>query len=100
MIAPGDIRPHRDTDQELYVVVLSNAIHLAAATGRVITCPFIPGEIPSATMAMIVTVQQPEGVVLPELVQWLPVVALDEPIGNVGHAALADTTAAVTALVS
>lgn len=100
MIAPGDITPRRDTDQELYVVVLSNAIHLAAATGRVITCPFIPGEIPSGTMAMVVTVQQPEGVVLPELVQWLPRAALDEPIGNIGSAGLADTTATVTALVS
>ncbi len=100
MITPGDITPRRDTDRELYVVVLSNAIHLAAATGRIITCPFIPGEIPSGTMAMIVTVQQPKGVVLPELVQWLPRAALDEPVGNVGGAALADTTATVTALVS
>lgn len=100
MITPGDITPRRDTDQELYVVVLSNAIHLAAATGRVITCPFVPGEIPSDTMAMIVTVQQPKGVVLPELVQWLPVAALDEPIGNIRGAALADTTATVAALVS
>lgn len=100
MITPGDITPRRDTDQELYVVVLSNAIHLAAATGRVITCPFIPGEIPSSTMAMIVTVLQPKGVVLPELIQWLPVAALDEPIGNIGGTALANTTATVTALVS
>jgi mRNA-degrading endonuclease toxin of MazEF toxin-antitoxin module len=100
VITPGDITPRRDTDRELYVVVLSNAIHLAAATGRIITCPFIPGEIPSGTMAMIVTVQQPKGVVLPELVQWLPRAALDEPVGNVGGAALADTTATVTALVS
>jgi hypothetical protein len=100
VITPGDITPRRDTDQELYVVVLSNAIHLAAATGRVITCPFIPGEIPTATMAMVVTVQQPTGVMLPELVQWLPAAALDEPIGNVGRAALADATATVAALVS
>lgn len=100
MIAPGDITPRRDTDQELYVVILSSAIHLAAATGRVITCPFIPGEIPSGTMAMIVTVQRPKGVILPELIQWLPVAALDEPMGNIGGAALTDTTATVTALVS
>lgn len=99
MITPGDITPRRDTDQELYVVVLSNAIHIAAATGRVITCPFIPGELPSGTMALIATVQQPEGVALPELVQWLPVAALDDPIGNIGGAALADTTATVAALV-
>lgn len=100
MITPGDITPRRDTDQELYVVILSNAIHLASNTGRVITCPFIPGDIPSGTLAMIVAVQQPEGVVLPELVQWLPVAALDEPIGNIGGAAWADTTATVAALVS
>lgn len=100
MITPGAITPRRDTDQELYVVVVSNAIHLAAATGRVITCPFVPGEIPSGTMAMVVAVQQPKGVVLPELIQWLPVAALDEPIGNIGGTALTDTTATVTALVS
>jgi hypothetical protein len=100
VIAPGDIAPRRDTDQELYVVVLSNVIHLAAATGRLITCPFVPGEIPSETMAMVVRVQQPKGVVLPELIQWLPVAALDEPIGNIGDGALGDTTAIVTALLS
>jgi hypothetical protein len=100
VIAPGDITPRRDSDHELYVVVLSNTIHLAAATGRVITCPFIPGEIPSDTMAMVVTVQDPEGAALPELVQWLPVAALDEPIGNIGDAALSDTTRIITALVS
>jgi hypothetical protein len=100
VIAPGDITPRRDSDHELYVVVLSNTIHLAAATGRVITCPFIPGEIPSDTMAMVVTVQDPEGAALPELVQWLPVAALDEPIGNIGDAAVSDTTRIISALVS
>jgi hypothetical protein len=100
MIAPGDITPRRDSDHELYVVVLSNTIHLAAATGRLITCPFIPGEIPSDAMAMVVTVQDPEGAVLPELVQWLPVAALDEPIGNIGEAALSKTTTIFAALVS
>jgi hypothetical protein len=100
VIAPGDITPRRDSDHELYVVVLSNTIHLAAATGRLITCPFIPGEIPSDAMAMVVTVQDPEGAVLPELVQWLPVAALDEPIGNIGEAALSKTTTIIAALVS
>lgn len=100
MIRPGDIAPRGDTDQELYVVVLSNTIHLAAATGRVIACPFIPGAIPSGAMAMVVTVQRPAGVVLPELVQWLPTVALGEPIGNVGATVLAHATATVTALLS
>ena len=100
MIAPGDITPRRDSGHELYVVVLSNTIHLAANTGRVITCPFIAGEIPSGTLAMVVTVQQPEGTVLPELIQWLPITALAEPIGNIGGAALSETAAILTALVS
>ena len=41
--------------------MLSNAIHLAADTGRVITCPFIPGRIPEGTMAMV-AVDEPEGI--------------------------------------
>ena len=84
MIRPGDIAPRRDTAHQTFVIILSNAIHLAAETGRVITCPYIPGQIPSATMAMVVPTQQPDGVVLPELVQWLPTAALDDPIGNIG----------------
>lgn len=58
MISPGDIVPRRDSDHELYVAVLSNAIHLAAATGRVITCPFIPGRVPADAMAMVVAVRR------------------------------------------
>ncbi len=100
MITPGAIVPRRDSDHELYVVVLSNMIHLAANTGRVITCPFVPGEIPSATMAMVVAVSQPEGVVLPELIQWLPTAALDEPIGNIGTTALREATTVVTTLLA
>ena len=100
MNLPGDIAPRRDSDQEFFVVVLSNAVHLAAATGRVITCPFIPGEIPEGTMAMVVPVLSPAGVILPELVQWLPTAALDEPIGNVGAAAVGEATEIVAALIS
>lgn len=36
-------------------------IQLAAAAGRVIACPFIPGEILNGTMAMVVIAQLPEG---------------------------------------
>ncbi|WP_205634618.1 hypothetical protein [Mycolicibacter kumamotonensis] len=43
---------------------------------------------------------EPEGAVLPELVQWFPRAALDEPIGNIGPAALRETTTIVTALIS
>jgi len=99
VITPGDIAPRRDTGQEVYVVVLSNSIHLAASTGRVIACPYIPGPIPDTAMSMVVPVQ-PEGVVLPELVQWLPATVLDKPIGNIGAKALKDTTTLVAALVS
>jgi len=100
VIAPGDIAPRRDSEHELYVAVLSNAIHLAADTGRVITYPFIPGRVPVDVMAMVVVVEQPEGTLLPELVQWLPLAALDEPIGAIGADALRETTAIVTALIS
>ena len=44
-------------------------------------------------MAMVVAVEQPEGTLLPELVQWLPSAGLDEPIGTIGAAALRETAA-------
>ena len=100
MITPGDIAPRRDSSRELYVAVLSNSIHLGAETGRIITCPFIPGRLPDATMAMVVAVDHPEGTLLPELVQWLPKSALAEPIGSVGPAALGETTSIVKALLA
>jgi hypothetical protein len=99
VISPGDVAPRRDSEHELYVAVLSNAIHLAADTGRVITCPFIPGRLPAEAMAMVVAVQEPEGTLLPELVQWLPIAVLDEPVGGVGAATLRETAAIVTALI-
>lgn len=100
MISPGDIVPRRDSDHELYVAVLSNTHHLAADTGRLIACPFVPGRLPDDVMALVVSVEQPEGVLLPELVQWLPSSALDEPIGTVGAVALRETASIVTALIS
>jgi mRNA-degrading endonuclease toxin of MazEF toxin-antitoxin module len=100
VIAPGDITPRQDTTRELYVAVLSNSIHLAANTGRVITCPFIPGQIPDDAMAMVVAIGRPDGTLLPELVQWLPTSALGEPIGTTGPAALTEATSIVTALIS
>lgn len=100
MIAPGDITPREDSSRELYVAVLSNSIHLAARTSRVITCPFIPGRIPDDAMAMVVPIKQPEGILLPELVQWLPSSALGEPIGSVGVIALGEAASIVAALIS
>lgn len=100
MITPGDIAPCQDGSRETYVAVLSNSIHLAASTGRVITCPFVPGQIPDDAMAMVVPIGQPEGTLLPELVQWLPSSALGEPIGAVGAAALGEAASIVAALIS
>jgi hypothetical protein len=40
---------------------------------------------------VVVTVEQPDGTVLPELMQWLPSAALDEPIGTIGAAAMASS---------
>ncbi|KUI03997.1 hypothetical protein [Mycobacterium sp. IS-3022] len=100
MIAPGDIAPREDSSRDLYVVVLSNSIHLAAGTGRLITCPFIPGPIPADAIAMVVPIDQPEGTLLPELVHWLPGSALGEPIGTVGAVALDEATSIVAALIS
>ena len=99
-MTPGDIAPRRDSSRELYVAVLSNSIHLGAQTGRIITCPFIPGRLPDATMVMVVAVAHPEGTLLPELVQWLPKSALAEPIGSVDPAALGETTSIVKALLA
>lgn len=98
MIAAGDIVPRRDSNGP-YVAVLSNSIHLAANTGRVITCPFIPGRISDEFLAMVVAVDQPEGTLLSELVQWLPTSALGESIGRVGPGALGATRSIVAALI-
>jgi mRNA-degrading endonuclease toxin of MazEF toxin-antitoxin module len=100
VITPGAIAPREDSRGELYVAVLSNSIHLAANTGRLIACPFIPGRLPDDTMAMVVPVSQPEGTLLPELVQWLPSSALGDAIGTVGTAALGEAASIVMALIS
>jgi mRNA-degrading endonuclease toxin of MazEF toxin-antitoxin module len=99
VIVSGDVVPRRDTDTEFYVVILSNETHIRADTGRMITCPFIPGALPAGAMALVVAVTQPQGVLLPELVQWLPSAALDDAIGNVGPAALHEAALIVGSLL-
>jgi mRNA-degrading endonuclease toxin of MazEF toxin-antitoxin module len=99
VIVSGDVVPRRDTDAELYVAILSNEAHIRATTGRLITCPFIPGAPPAGAMALVVAVAQPTGVLLPELVQWLPSAALDDVIGNVGPAALQEAASIVGSLI-
>lgn len=100
MIRPGDIAPRLDTTTELMVVVLSNSMHLQAQTGRVICCPYVPGTLTDDDLPLVVAVAEPSGTLLPELVQWLPMSALGEPLGNVGPRALGQTSAIVTALIS
>jgi hypothetical protein len=100
VIRPGDIAPRADTRTELMVAVLSNSMHLQAQTGRVICCPYVPGALAEDAMPLVVTVTAPPGTLLPELVQWLPLSALGDPLGNVGPLALSQTSAIVTALIS
>jgi hypothetical protein len=49
---------------------------------------------------MVVPINQPEGTLLPELVQWVPSSALGEPIGTVGAVALGEAASIVAALIS
>jgi len=63
-------------------------------------CPVVPGHLPDAAIATVVAVEQPAGALLPELAQWLSSAALDAPIGTIGAAALRETAAIVTALIS
>jgi mRNA-degrading endonuclease toxin of MazEF toxin-antitoxin module len=101
VIRSGDIVPRQDTNSELFVVVLSNSIHLQAHTGRVVTCPYIPGQVADTDMPLVVGSQnEPRGTLLAELVQWLPVTALADPVGNVGEDALRRTSAIISALIS
>lgn len=90
--------PRLDVEHELYVAVLSNDIHLAADTGRLISCPFIPGR--ADTMPLVVAVDRPAGSLLPELVQWLPTSALGEPIGRLSSAELGQAVGIVNALIA
>lgn len=100
MINPGDIVPRLDTNNnDLMVAVLSNWMHLHARTGRVICCPYVPGQIPDETLPLVVAVTIPAGTLLPELVQWLPASALGETFGNVGPGALAQANSIVNAMI-
>ena len=49
---------------------------------------------------MVIAVEHPEGTLLPELVQWLPRAALDDPIDTIGATALSETTAIIASLIS
>ena len=90
----------RGTEQDLYVAVLSNAVHLGAGTGRVIACPFIPGELTDEDVPIRVAVDQPPGTLLPEQVQFLLHSSLGEPIDVLDATVLREAVRTVTALIS
>lgn len=92
--------PRRDTQGEMYVAVLSNDGHIGAETGRVIVCPFIPGTQPPSGLTMLVAVTQPQGYLLPELIQALPSSALDDAIGAAGATALFEAVMIVNNLMA
>ena len=69
---------------------------------EVIACPLYSGQrFPNAVLAFRRSDRRTTRRRGAELVQWLPMAALDEPIGNIGANALRDTASlAVTALVT
>jgi mRNA-degrading endonuclease toxin of MazEF toxin-antitoxin module len=94
---PGDIVERADATGRL-VMVVSNWTHIQAETGRVLTCPFIAGDLRDDS-AFVVQIPVPEGIVLPELVRWLPTSALGKYLGTAEAAQVAETTRLVTALI-
>jgi hypothetical protein len=89
-VRQGEIRYRLDTSSPTpqHVLVLSGPNHLAADTGRVIVCRVLPGVLPddfagvhriSYTADGVTTI----GIVVPELIGWLPSSGLSEPVGLV-----------------
>lgn len=80
-------------------MVVSNATHIYADTGRVLACPFIPGN-PADGSAFVVQIPAPAGTVLPELIHWLPTAALGRYLGTAETAKVAEVARLVTALIA
>jgi hypothetical protein len=89
-VRQGEIRYRLDTSSATpqHVLVLSGPSHLAADTGRVIVCRVLPGVLPedfagvhriSYAVDGVTTI----GIVVPELIGWLPRSGLSEPVGLV-----------------
>ena len=94
---PGDIVERADATGRL-VMVVSNWAHIQAETGRVLACPFIAGHMHDDS-AFIVRIPAPEGIVLPELVHWLPTSALGRYLGTAEAAKVSETARLVSALI-
>jgi mRNA-degrading endonuclease toxin of MazEF toxin-antitoxin module len=95
---PGDILERADATGRL-VMIVSNWAHIQAETGRVLACPFIAGDLRDDS-AFIVQIPVPEGIVLPELVHWLPTSALGKYLGTAEAAKVAETARLVNALIT
>lgn len=80
-------------------MVVSNWTHIQAETGRVLACPFIAGDLRDDS-AFVVQIPVPEGIVLPELVHWLPTSALGKYLGTAEAAKVSETARLVTALIA
>jgi mRNA-degrading endonuclease toxin of MazEF toxin-antitoxin module len=80
-------------------MIVSNWTHIQAETGRVLACPFIAGDLRDDS-AFIVQIPSPEGIVLPELVHWLPASALGRYLGTADAAKVAEAARLVTALIT
>ena len=98
MTGPGDIVERADATGRL-VMIVSNWAHIQAETGRVLACPFIAGDLRDDS-AFVVQIPVPEGIVLPELVHWLPTSALGKYLGTADATKVAETARLVTALIT
>lgn len=85
----GEIRKRLDMPAGALfpVMVLSGEAYNKAAKGRVVLCPVVPG-ISAADYATVHRVAYTDddgtdtiGLAIPEMIFWLPVSALSEPIG-------------------
>jgi mRNA-degrading endonuclease toxin of MazEF toxin-antitoxin module len=72
-------------DRPTLALILSSDLYNEAGPGRVIVCPVIPGEpLPAEEFTTDVPITSPlHGIVLPELIEWLPVSGLTHPRGAV-----------------
>jgi mRNA-degrading endonuclease toxin of MazEF toxin-antitoxin module len=84
----GEIRKRLDMPAGALfpVMVLSGEAYNKAAKGRVVLCPVVPG-VSAGDYATVHRVSYADngtdtiGLAIPEMIFWLPVSALSEPIG-------------------
>jgi mRNA-degrading endonuclease toxin of MazEF toxin-antitoxin module len=70
-------------DRPILALILSSDLYNEAGPGRVIVCPVVPGEpLPADEFTADVPITAPlKGMVLPELIEWLPASGLTHPRG-------------------